>query len=59
VDDGQGADEQGEGLRGFHAESDGEQDRDGSGTSESGNEAHDQAGDDADEEHEQKAGIGQ
>jgi hypothetical protein len=51
--------EQGEGLWGLHAERDGQQDRDGAGAAEPGDEAHHQAGDDADHEHEQEVGVGQ
>jgi hypothetical protein len=57
VHHGEGADQQGECLRGFHAEGDGQQDGDGAGATQAGNEAHDEAGRDPDHEHEQQPWI--
>jgi len=59
VYDGEGADQQGERLRGVHAEGDGQQDGHRAGAAQSRDEAHDEAGRDADHEHEEQPWISQ
>ena len=54
VYDGEGADQECQGLGRFHSERDGQEDRDGTRAAESGDEAHDQAGDGADQEHDEE-----
>jgi hypothetical protein len=57
VDDSEGADQERQGLGRFHAERDGQEDRDSARAAEAGDEAHDQAGDGADQKHDEQGGV--
>lgn len=59
VHDGEGADEQREGLGRIDAERDRQEDRDGARAPEPRDEAHDEAGEDPGEQHDEEGGLGE